>query len=361
MDVVPPPVDLDPWEALRDLPLQVDEVELEPRSADAGTMLRRTTIVHLRGGGAEGLGEDVSYGEEEQLAWLDWAGLPDVRGTWTVGGLSSFLGAQDLFPQPPSQASWRLYRRWAMESAAVDLALRQAGRPLADVLGVEPRPLRFVSSRGVGEPPDLGRLEAQRVLLPDLGFKLDIGPGWDEDLVAALAELGGVAVVDLKGRYSGTVVDTPADPVVYERVARLLPDALLEDPSGDPEALEALGADGRRRVTWDAPLHDLGDLADQPVDAGTLNLKPSRIGSWRELGRLYRHCAEHGVGAYGGGQWELGVGRGQAQLLAALVHPAGPNDLAPGAFNAVELAAELPSSPLALRPAATGFRLADDE
>lgn len=361
MDAVPPPVDLDPWGALRELPLEVAEVELEPRSADAGTMLRRTTIVHLRGGGHEGLGEDVTYGEEEQLAWLGWAGLPDLTGRWTVGGLSSFVGAQELFPEPPAQSAWRRYRRWAVESAAVDLALRQAGRSLADALRAEVRPLRFVSSRGVGDPPDLGRLEAQRALVPDLAFKLDVGPGWDEGLVEALAALGGVSVVDLKGQYAGTVVDTPADPEVYERVARLLPRALIEDPSRDPAGLEALGEAGRARVTWDAPLHDVGDLADQPVLARTLNLKPSRIGSWRELGRLYRHCAQESLGAYGGGQWELGVGRGQAQLLAALVHPDGPNDLAPGVYNAVELAAALPASPIALRPSPTGFRLAEDD
>ena len=35
------------------------------------------------------------------------------------------------------------------------------------------------------------------------------------------------------------------------------------------------------------------------------------------------------MGAYGGGQYELGVGRGQIQCLAALFHPDAPNDIAP--------------------------------
>ena len=53
---------------------------------------------------------------------------------------------------------------------------------------------------------------------------------------------------------------------------------------------------------------------------------------------------------------ELGVGRGQIQLLASLFHPDGPNDTAPSGYNADATAAELPDSPLAPAPAATGFR-----
>ena len=61
----------------------------------------------------------------------------------------------------------------------------------------------------------------------------------------------------------------------------------------------------------------------------TVNLKPSRFGSVRALFDGYDFCAERGMGAYGGGQYELGVGRGQIQYLAALFHPDAPNDIAP--------------------------------
>ena len=59
---------------------------------------------------------------------------------------------------------------------------------------------------------------------------------------------------------------------------------------------------------------------------------------------------------YGGGQFELGVGRGQIQLLASLFHPDAPNDVAPGGYNDPEPASGLPRSPLAVAPAATGFQ-----
>jgi len=62
------------------------------------------------------------------------------------------------------------------------------------------------------------------------------------------------------------------------------------------------------------------------------------------------------IGNYGGGQFELGVGRGQNQYLASLFHADAPNDVAPTGFNLPDTPAGLPSSPLAPVPAATGFR-----
>ncbi len=64
-----------------------------------------------------------------------------------------------------------------------------------------------------------------------------------------------------------------------------------------------------------------------------VNIKPSRIGGLKKLCDTYDYCAERQIGAYGGGQFELGPGRGQAQYLASLFHPDTPNDLAPTGYN----------------------------
>jgi hypothetical protein len=77
-----------------------------------------------------------------------------------------------------------------------------------------------------------------------------------------------------------------------------------------------------------------------------LNVKPSRIGSVRALFEFYDHCEQAGIGLYGGGQFELGPGRRQIQLLASLFHPDAPNDVAPCAYNAPVLHDGLPQSPL---------------
>jgi hypothetical protein len=88
-----------------------------------------------------------------------------------------------------------------------------------------------------------------------------------------------------------------------------------------------------------------------------LNVKPSRFGPLRRLFDFYDWCAENGVRNYGGGQFELGPGRGQIQYLASLFHADASNDVAPSGFNA-GLQPGLPTTPLAPPdPAIAGFRL----
>ncbi len=71
---------------------------------------------------------------------------------------------------------------------------------------------------------------------------------------------------------------------------------------------------------------------------------------------MYDYCEREGIGAYGGGQTELGVGRGHIQYLASLFHPDTPNDTAPAGFNQPQLPDGLPSSPLEPQIDAAGFR-----
>ena len=91
----------------------------------------------------------------------------------------------------------------------------------------------------------------------------------------------------------------------------------------------------RERITWDAVIHSVGDIDALPFPPRVLNSKPSRFGSLRGLLDFYDACAERGIGLYGGGQFELGPGRGQIQYLASLFHPGAPNDVAPGGYNLV--------------------------
>jgi hypothetical protein len=98
------------------------------------------------------------------------------------------------------------------------------------------------------------------------------------------------------------------------------------------------------------------DILALPFAPRMVNIKPSRIGSLRKLMDTYDFCAERGIGAYGGGQTELGPGRGQAQYLASLFHPDTPNDLAPSLYNLTEPPPGLPSSPLQPNLYSAGFQ-----
>ena len=111
------------------------------------------------------------------------------------------------------------------------------------------------------------------------------------------------------------------------------------------------------RLTWDAPIHTVADAEALPFRPRCLNVKPSRFGRLRALLDFYAWCDASGIAMYGGGQFELGPGRGHIQLLASLFHPDTPNDVAPREFNADGPRPGLPTSPLELRPRETGFLL----
>ncbi len=346
------------YELLRDLPLTIDEYSLEPRSYEISPeFTRHTTVIHLRGDGHEGVGEDVTYDAEDQLRLQEEGPALPLAGSHTIDSFSQLVGRLALFPGGPSRDDWVNYRRWAYESAALDLALRQAGTTLAAAVGREPRPVTFVVSMNLGAPPSTARVRGILEHYPELRFKLDARSDWTDEIFEELAALGVVDSIDLKGAYSGTPVDQGPDPVLYGRVAETFPDAWIEDPALTEETDPVLEPH-RDRITWDAPIHSVADVEGLPFPPRTVNVKPSRFGSLEALCAAYDYCEERGIGAYGGGQFELGPGRGQIQYLASLFHPDGPNDVAPGGFNEGTPGPGLPTSPLEPRPEAAGFRWA---
>jgi L-alanine-DL-glutamate epimerase-like enolase superfamily enzyme len=343
------------YDSVRDLPLVVEAYDLDGHAYDARADFRRkTTVIRLAGAGEEGLGEDVTYDGDLQDAQQARGAVLPLAGEWTIESFSRHLGTVALFPEAPDRHDYEDYRRWAFESAALDLALRQAGRSLGGVVRREPRPVTFVASGGLGDPPSTARLRAFLALYPTLRFKLDARPDWTDAVFDELRELGCVDSIDLKGQYSGTVVDNPPDPALYRRVLEAFPEAWIEDPALTDDTLPVLEPEAER-LTWDAPIHAVADIEALRWPPRTVNVKPSRFGSIERLLAAYDYCESHGIGAYGGGQWELSVGRGHIQLLAALFHPDTPNDVAPRGYNAAEPPVGLPESPLTVEARATGF------
>jgi len=344
------------WERLADLPLAIDSYTLEPLQALVSSEFeRKSTVIHMTGAGQEGTGEDVTYDAvDHEILQTAGPSLP-LGGSWTIGSFCERVAQLDLFPQEPQREVSRRYRVWAYESAALDLALRQAGTTLHEALGRTPEPVRFVVSLRLGEPPSMDPIRRRLDAYPGLRFKLDPTSSWSESLIAELVETGSVESVDFKGYYSGSIVDQAPDPVLYRRVAEAFPDAWIEDPALTPETDAALAAH-RERFSWDAPIHSVADIEALPYPPRMVNIKPSRLGGLENLLDAFDFCAEHGIGNYGGGQFELGVGREQIQYLASIFHADAPNDVAPTGYNLPEPPAGLPESPLSPMPSALGFR-----
>jgi hypothetical protein len=340
------------YDSLAGLDLEVESYDLERFEKEVSSGFTRvTSLVRLHGRGEQGIGEDVTYTGEDHPPPAD---LP-LAGTHTVDSFSGLLERLELFTREPQMGASRDYRRWAFEAAAVDLGLQQAARPFASAVGKHPAPVTFVVSMRLGEPPTTEKVRGWLAHYPGLRFKLDPTSDWTHELVAELVELGCVDSLDLKGQYEGTVVDQPPDPELYRRVVEGFPEAWIEDPAVTEETRPILEPHAER-ITWDAIIHSLADIEGLPWPPKSINIKPSRFGSWRRLCDAYDYCEEKGITPYGGGQFELGPGRGHIQYLASLFHPDAPNDVAPGGYNENTPRPGLPPSPLEPTLEPTGFR-----
>jgi len=337
------------YDSLADHTLLVEEYDLSTRRRPTSSdFTRETTVFTLRGRDKTGQGEDVTYDEAEHELLAAGDATIDLPppGEYTLDGFSNRLDAVDLFPAgDPESEAYRRYRRWGLESAALDLALRQADTDLGEVLGRSYDPVEFVVSTRLGDPPTTDRVERFLDFDSTHEFKLDPTPDWSSDLIGTLADTGAVRILDLKGHYEGTDVDGVADPELYESLLEAFPDAILEDPALTDATRPLL--DGEEdRVSWDAPITDVASIEALPYEPNWLNVKPSRFGTVETLLDAIEYCQERDIRCYGGGQFELDVGREHLHTFASLCYPDAPNDVAPSGYNAPEPGPGLPSSPL---------------
>ncbi|NIC00002.1 hypothetical protein [Halobacterium sp. R2-5] len=350
------------YDAIADLPVVVDSVSLDRVERETAAFTRATTVVALSGDGEAGRGEDVTYETAHHDALAEHeadtadGGAFDLAGEYTFAEFAATLDETDLWPvDDPDREDFRHYRRWGFEAAALDLALRQAGETLGERLDRSLDPVRFVVSGRLPEG-DTKRVETLLDRYPDAELKLDPTTDWPDGTFDFLADTDAVRVLDLKGHYEGTDVDQSPDPALYERVFEGFPDATVEDPAVTA-ATRGIVSEHAGRVAWDAPIHGLDDVRDAPFDVRRLNVKPSRFGTLESLFETLEWAFERDVALYGGGQFELSVGRGQIQELASLFYPAGPNDVAPGAYNDPRLPDDPPRSPISPPEDHVGFGL----
>ena len=156
------------YETIATLPLRIEGYALEGLSRTVSSGFeRKSTIFVLQGGGEEGHGEDVTYEPEAHDAQQQAGPVLELAGEWTFDSFSEHLATLDLFPGfTPQQDVYRRYRRWGFESAALDLALRQADTSLHELLGRTPEPITFVVSSRMGDPPTIAPVDAPPGRLP---------------------------------------------------------------------------------------------------------------------------------------------------------------------------------------------------
>ena len=148
---------------------------------------RVATAIVMRGGGHEGRGEDICYTPSDHDLFPEPGSL-GLAGSHTFATRLEQLDGGTLFTGEPGMPASRDYRRWAFESALLDLALRQAGTTLGEVLGGSPHRCASSSRRATD-------IRDWLAVAPALEFKVDPIPGeWDEAHMDALAATGRVRV-----------------------------------------------------------------------------------------------------------------------------------------------------------------------
>jgi hypothetical protein len=331
------------FDRLADLPVVVEGYDLFRRERETPEFTRVTTTFRLHGDGETGRGEDVCYDEADHEALhADPPAIP--TGEYTFAGFSAALDDAELFPEPPDRHHAPAMRRWAVESAALDLALRQQDTDLGSALGRSYDPVRFVVSTRLGDE-GFGRIERLLDANPDLEFKLDPTPEWSAALIDRLADLDRVRVLDLKALYEDTDVDGSADPEFYREIAGAFPEAILEDAKVTPETRPVLEPE-RDRLSWDYPITGLESVRELPFEPSVLNVKPSRFGTVESVLDTVEWALDEGITLYAGGQFELGVGRRHGQALASLCYPDAPNDISPTGYHGTEPDPDAPTSPI---------------
>src|SRR5688500_13581395 len=99
------------YETLAALPLSIESYELTGHDREYGSFTRPSTVVHLRGGGQEGIGEDVVYTVLDHFPHRDAGAVHDFSGASTLGEFCELAGELDLFggvePEYPASLYYR--------------------------------------------------------------------------------------------------------------------------------------------------------------------------------------------------------------------------------------------------------------
>ncbi|HEX9941910.1 MAG TPA: o-succinylbenzoate synthase [Thermoanaerobaculia bacterium] len=305
----------------------------EPFQISSGTQSRRRILlVELESSdGVEGWGECVAgesphYGPETiDTAWhalREWV-APRVLGR-------TFAGPEEVHPALEINFRGHNMAKAAVEMAAWELAARAEGGSLAKKLGGSRDCIHVGISLGIQDSPETLVAKARAAL--ERGYrkvKIKIKPGADVEYVRAVREaLGPEAplMADANNAYS---LEDTASLEALDGLGLLM----IEQPLAWDDLLRHAELQKRLRtpLCLDESITSVDRAADMiALGAGRIvNVKPGRVGGFRQSLAIHDLCAAHGVPVWCGGMLESGVGRAHNVALASLPNFVLPGDVSP--------------------------------
>lgn len=288
-------------------------------------------LARVESEGAVGWGESVApeqpwySGETPRTVWyaLDEVILPRLVGQDLAGpeGTSAILG-------------WIREHRMAkatIEMAIWDLAARQRGVPLRELLGGTRD--RILCGVAIGIHPSVEALFETIDRELAAGYqrvKLKIKPGADGHVAEAVRN----RYPDLPFMLDANSAYTLADLPLFRRIDAYHP-TMLEQPLAHDDIVDhaTLQRGIATPVCLDESIHTAEDARKAIALGATrvINIKPGRVGGHLEAKRIHDRCAEAGIPVWCGGMLEFGIGRAHNVHLASL-----PNFRLPGDVSASE-------------------------
>jgi o-succinylbenzoate synthase len=239
----------------------------------------------------------------------------------------SFTHPRDVFPAMRRVRGHHMAKA-ALEMAAWDLAARQAGVPLATLLGGTRAAV--ASGVSIGIQDSLGQLVERVGAELAEGYrriKIKVKPGWDLEAAAAIrASFGDIPLmVDANAAYS---LGDAAHLAGFDAFNLMM----IEQPLDYDDVFDhaELQRQMSTPICLDESIHSVR-LGRDAIDAGAcriINIKPGRVGGHAESVRLHDLCAARGVPVWHGGMLESGIGRAHNIHLSTLPNFSLPGDVA---------------------------------
>lgn len=292
---------------------------------------RDCIIVKVDGDGVSGWGECVAMAgpwysyETTQTNWhiLSDFLIPTVLGTQLDGPESVF----DAF----ARVRGHNMAKAGLEMAIWDLAAKQAGIPLAQMLGGVHQRVRVGVS--VGVQPSLDALLERIAGFVEQGYqrvKIKIKPGWDAEITRSVREhFPDIPLqVDANSAYRLADVD----------VFRAMDDLnllLIEQPLAHDDIYQhsLLQRELKTAICLDESIHSVDDARAALAlrSCQVINIKPGRVGGHTSSKRIHDFCLDQGIPVWHGGMLETGVGRAHSVALASMAGFTLPGDISASA------------------------------